>query len=243
MFQNDEEYYSDREYLSNSSMGILMESLDKFYLWKNRLWEQKDIPAYYFGRAVHSYFLEGIDLAVEYPDRRYGAAYNEFAKLNEGKIILTSKEYENYCAVRERLDYCQELIGLIDRSIFKAEVPAVGHSFGVPVKAKADGILDDGFSRVIIDLKTTSSSVADFHKKAREYDYDRQAALYKHLFGGDRFIFVVVTKEHPVEIGIFECSDEFIDRGVGKLIEATSLYKHCFMDGEYKFGSVYRSTL
>lgn len=243
MFHTDEEYYSDREYLSNSSMGILMESLDKFYLWKNRLWEQKDIPAYYFGRAIHSYFLEGQDNAVEYGERRYGAAFKEFAKLNAGKIILTSKEYDNYCAVRERLDTSQELISLIDRSVFKAEVPATGECFGIPVKAKADGIIDDGFSRTLIDLKTTASSVSDFHKKARDYNYDRQAALYKHLFGCDRFIFIVVTKEYPVEIGIFECSDEFMDRGTGKLIEATTAYKNFFVDSQYQFGSVYRSTL
>jgi hypothetical protein len=243
MFASDEEYYRDREYLSNSSMGILMSSLDKFYLWRNDLLREEDSSAFALGKATHSKFLEQKDIAVGYDERRGTNAYKLFEEQNRDKIILSKSEYSTYRGMINALEDCQEVQSLMDRSLIKVEVPAISEIYDVPVKGKADALLDDGFSKILIDLKTTGGTVMEFQDKARYYDYDRQAALYKHLFKADQFIFVVVSKKYPYEIGIFDCSDSFLDSGNSKIYAATMRYKKHFIDQQYKYGTAYRSEL
>ena len=65
-------------------------------------------------------------------------------------------------------------------------------------------------------------------------NYDQQAAVYCKLFGVKRFYFVVITKSFPYEVGIYECSPEFIARGAEKAQQAIDKYKQLFIQNEFK---------
>jgi hypothetical protein len=75
---------------------------------------------------------------------------------------------------------------------------------------------------LIVDLKTTSN-IADFAYSAKKYNYDSQAYIYKKLFGYD-LIFIAIDKGSN-QIGIFDCSERFLQTGEEKVIKAVEAYK------------------
>jgi hypothetical protein len=66
---------------------------------------------------------------------------------------------------------------------------------------------------MLVDLKTTSKPITDFRKSAYRYSYHRQAAFYLDGFGAKEFVFIVIETNEPHQIGIFRCSDNFIEQG------------------------------
>ena len=88
-------------------------------------------------------------------------------------------------------------------------------------KGKADIIT----SEQIIDLKTTTS-IEDFKYSAYKYNYDSQAWLYNQLFGKP-MIFIVIEK-NTYRMGLFTCSEEFLDRGKEKVGRALDVYQKFF---------------
>ena len=88
-------------------------------------------------------------------------------------------------------------------------------------KGKADRVLDD----CVVDLKTTSD-IDGFKYSARKYNYDSQAWLYNQIFGKP-MIFIVVEKKTN-RLGMFQCSDDFLEYGKQKVVEATKVYNKFF---------------
>lgn len=109
------------------------------------------------------------------------------------------------------------------------EVPNAAMIEGLPFRAKADAITKDGST--IIDIKTTASigeNGDDFYWSARKFKYALQAVLYMEIFGAVDFIFLVVDKGTR-EIGIFDCSDEFLEIGKFHIAKGIENYKKFFM--------------
>ena len=104
----------------------------------------------------------------------------------------------------------------------KFEIPAIEMIDGIAFRAKAD-ILQNN---LIVDLKTTSG-INEFRWSAEKYSYDLQAYLYRKMFGVDNFVFIAIDKG-SLDIGVFECSDEFYEKGKKKLEQAISNYKYFF---------------
>lgn len=107
------------------------------------------------------------------------------------------------------------------------EVPAIGEVKGMPFRGKADVIAHDR----IVDLKTTTD-IKGFHYAATKYGYDVQCYLYCQLFGKtyDQFKFIALDKG-SLDIGIFECSEEFYYKGEEKVEKALDLYEKFFVFG------------
>ena len=107
------------------------------------------------------------------------------------------------------------------------EVPAIGEVKGMPFRGKADVIAHDS----IVDLKTTTD-IKGFHYAATKYGYDVQCYLYCQLFGKtyDQFKFIALDKG-SLDIGIFECSEEFYYKGEEKVEKALDLYEKFFVFG------------
>jgi hypothetical protein len=78
---------------------------------------------------------------------------------------------------------------------------------------------------MIVDIKTTSD-IDKFRYSANAYNYDSQAWIYNQLFGVP-MVFVVIEKGSN-RIGIFDCSDEFLDRGREKVKSAVEVWKKFF---------------
>ena len=108
---------------------------------------------------------------------------------------------------------------LIRNANVEYETPGVTELFGNKWKGKADIINHD--DKVIIDLKTTND-LDSFRFSAKKYNYDSQAYIYSHLFGYE-FMFIVIDK-NTHQIGLFDCSTEFLERGQYKVEKASEVY-------------------
>ena len=95
-------------------------------------------------------------------------------------------------------------------------------------KGKADVV--NHKEGLVIDLKTTAD-INKFRSSAFRYNYDSQAFIYKELFSYD-FIFIVIDKTTK-QIGIFECSDEFLNAGYMKVKNASKVYDLFYKDKDF----------
>ena len=91
--------------------------------------------------------------------------------------------------------------------------------FGNKWKGKADIVNHN--EKLIIDLKTTAD-IDKFQWSASKYNYDSQAYIYSRLFGYE-FLFIVIDKTTH-QIGMFDCSPKFYERGEEKVSKASEAY-------------------
>ena len=83
---------------------------------------------------------------------------------------------------------------------------------GLDLKCRCDKINGD----TIVDLKTTGEGGASpdsFTKTITNFNYHLQAAHYLQGTGATRFVFVVIEKVFPYNIGVYELENEFLDNG------------------------------
>ncbi len=87
-------------------------------------------------------------------------------------------------------------------------------------KGKADIVNHN--EKLVVDLKTTAD-ITRFKWSASKYNYDSQAYIYRMLFGYD-MLFVVIDK-NTHQLGLFDCSAEFYEKGKDKVQRAVEAYK------------------
>lgn len=237
-FKDDEAYYADKSYMSNSAFKLLRQSPTKFHLWKQGKWSYPSTSFFDVGTALHALFLEGKEVAVRWEGTRRGNAYKEFKMEHEGKLVLPDKDYDIVYGMYDKLTKVPEVNRLMGID-FMPEVPSTktfvtesGNE--IPVKGKADAIVFDGEKHYIVDLKTTAKSLEDFKKSARFMLYNQQAFLYKTIFNMDEFYFLVVEKQFPYEVGIFKASDDFLHWGEVELQTSIELYENRFLNEEFR---------
>jgi hypothetical protein len=107
------------------------------------------------------------------------------------------------------------------------EVPAIGNVCGYPFRGKAD-VLGKGR---IVDLKTTTD-IKGFPYAAKKYGYDVQCYLYCELFkvGYEEFKFLVMDKG-SLDLGVWDCSEEFYLEGKRKVEKAVDIFETFFING------------
>jgi len=109
--------------------------------------------------------------------------------------------------------------GLIRDSNTEYETPGICKLEGEMWKGKADIINHN--EKLVIDLKTTSD-IQKFKYSASKFNYDSQAYIYSKLFGYE-MVFIVIDK-NTHQLGIFDCSDEFYEKGKDKVQRAVEAY-------------------
>jgi hypothetical protein len=236
-FNDDEVYYADREYLSNSSLKLLKESPTKFDLWRKNKWSQASTSAFDVGRALHARFLEDKVNYTDWNGARRGAEYKNFCAENPDTIVLTKNDYHIVEGMYDKLSKVPQVEDIMGLSM-KPEVPGVlewetekGNI--IKLKGKADALAWDGELSYLVDLKTTKDPLHKWKRNAF-YNYAQQAYLYSEIFDVNVFYFLVVQKEFPYEVGIYKAGDAFLARGEKELEESINLYERLFIDGEYK---------
>lgn len=207
--------------LSSSLLKPILKSPKAFLKAKN---ESDDKQAYRDGRLIHLNILEEHKLndLVIIEGTKANKAYKEAVQEYGSSMVYTKSEYDNAFFTSKAIKDCDEAMELLEGCDF--EVPAIGTIDGLPIRAKADAIK----GKTIIDLKTTGD-ISKWTKSARWFDYNLQAALYLELFQADMFIFLVLDKDTK-DIGIFDCSTEFIEEGYNKLNRAIANYKYWFQE-------------
>ena len=236
-FNDDEVYYADRDYLSNSSLKLMKESPTKFKLWLDNKWSQANTSAFDVGRALHARFLEDKVTYLDWNGARRGNEYKEYCASNPDKIVLTKTDYHIVEGMYDKLSkvsMVEELMGFD----WTPEVPGIinwttEQGNEVKLKGKADALVRSADGKFLVDLKTTRDPLHKWKRNAF-FNYAQQAYLYSEIFDVQEFYFLVVEKSFPYEVGIYKASDHFLGRGEQELTESINLYERLFINGEYK---------
>ena len=143
----------------------------------------------------------------------------------ENPRVFTAKEKSDAERLADAFLRNEHAKELIRNSEF--EVPVIGEVMGMPFRGKADVLAKDR----IVDLKTTTD-IKGFSYSANKYGYDVQCYLYCNLFNLTHkdFYFLALDKG-SLDIGIFNCSEEFYYRGEEKVEKALDLYNKFFIEG------------
>ena len=211
----DEDYYGEfgNQFLSNSHVGkLLKDPLRAFE-------PSKPSPAFLVGGYFHTCILEPNKIdkyKVVKSTTRNTKAYKDVAG---GELCLLQHEVDTIELMREKVmsnDICKDLI---QNSQCEYEQPGIIEMFGNKWKGKADIVNHE--ESLIIDLKTTAD-IEKFQWSASKYNYDSQAYIYSKLFGYE-FLFIVIDK-NTHQIGMFDCSPQFYERGEEKVRKASEAY-------------------
>jgi hypothetical protein len=236
-FNDDEAYYADRSYLSNSSLKLMTKSPTKFHLWRQGKWSWPSASYFDVGSALHSLFLEGKDISIKWDGTRRGNDYKEFKALHSDKLVLPNKDYACVQGMYEKLQKVSEVTDLMGFD-FTPEVPGVMEwslesGEVVKLKGKADSIVEEGGRKYLVDLKTTAKPLEEWSRNAK-WMYAQQAYLYSEIFDCDEFYFLVIEKEFPYEVGIYKASESFLNFGAMQLHNSINLYEKLFLNGEFR---------
>ena len=224
---NDDKFYYgelNKLALSSSSLKLLLQS-PKTYKHVTEYGNAESQPLR-DGWLFHTAILEPEVFASQtFVDvqSKNTKAYKE-ALAEHGKVF-TQKEKNDAERLADAFLRNEHALNLIQNSTFEA--PAIGDVMGMPFRGKADVL---GKNKVV-DLKSTTD-IKGFEYSAKKYGYDIQCYLYCNLFNVNfkDFYFLVLDKG-SLDIGIFECSEEFYLRGEQKVAEAIDIYKAFFIDG------------
>jgi len=185
-----------------------------------------------FGRAFHLAILEpevfSEQVAIYDGKTKRGKAWDEFSETNKGKDIITEIEFECIKGMETALVGNEEIIEFL---VGKKEVAMVWEDSLSSVRCK--GKVDILNGNTIVDIKTTQdASFEAFRRSAYKYGYNRQAAFYLDGFGAKEFVFIVIEKKAPYNIGVYHCSDDFIESGRNEYSSLLMDYKKYFIDSD-----------
>ena len=222
--QDDNYYYGDygKKFLSNRDIGTLLSN--PLALGS----EVKSSPAILIGRYFHTALLEPDklkDFKVIAAATRNTKVYKE---QSEGELCLLQSEVDMVKSMTGKILDTQMCKDLINKKNCEYEVPMVTELYGNKWKGKADVVNNE--EELVIDLKTTAD-ISKFRTSAFRYNYDSQAYIYSKLFGYS-FIFIAIDK-NTNQIGLFECSEEFLRSGERKVEKASEVYNLFFKDKDF----------
>lgn len=234
--QNDDWYFKETKHVSNSMLKVFQKNGIKSYDCYLNGELKKESEAFKFGSAFHTLVLEPEEFAERYyifddtdkcieisgedwkeknkkprNTKAYKEWYQEVIEESKNKIIVSSDDMEKMNAMIESMSKIKEIEVLL-QAIDEVETIYTGNLCGLPVKCKVDGWK---FSDFIIDLKTTDC-VGNFDYACHKYDYDQAAAFYSDIMKVDKFVFIVVEKEYPYNVGVFTAGESFLERGRNK---------------------------
>jgi hypothetical protein len=214
--RNDEDYYGDfgKKYLSNSDIKTLL--TNPLALGK----PSEPRPAFLVGGYFHTAILEPDKLKkykVIPSSTRNTKAYKE---MSGGELCLLQHEVDQIELMSDIMLSNKVCKGLIRDSNTEYEAPEICELEGEMWKGKADIVNHN--EKLVIDLKTTSD-IQKFRYSASKFNYDSQAYIYSKLFGYE-MVFIVIDK-NTHQLGIFDCSNEFYERGKDKVQRAVEAYK------------------
>ena len=222
--REDENYYGKfgKQYLSNSDVGTLLTNPLSLGT------PLKPSAAFLVGGYFHTAILEPEKLKkyrIVESSTRNTKAYKE---ISGGELCLLQKEVDQIDLMTDKMlenDICR---GLIRGANVEYEKPAITELEGLQWKGKADIVNHD--EGLIIDLKTTGD-ITKFRSSAWRYNYDSQAYIYSKLFGYEMLFIVMDKITH--QIGIFDCSPEFYQRGADKVQQAAEQYKLFYQNPDF----------
>ena len=215
--RNDEDYYGEygNQFLSNSHISKLLKNPMSLYD------KTPNNPNFLVGGYFHTAILEPDKIksfkVIESSTRNT----KKYKEISGGELCLLQHEVDGIELMVDKMmanDICRDLIQPDNGSVVYEE-PGITNLFGNTWKGKADIINHN--EKLVIDLKTTAD-IEKFQWSASKYNYDSQAYIYSKLFGYE-FLFIVIDK-NTHQIGMFDCSPQFYERGEDKVRKASEAY-------------------
>ena len=224
--REDELYYGEfgRQFRSNSDISVLLSNPLSFGV------PTAKTPALLTGGYFHTAVLEPDKLnrikVIDSPTRN-NKSYKE---MSNGELTLLQHEVDKIELLVDALLANETARGLIRDGNVEYEIPAISKMFSdMYWKGKADIVNHD--EKLIIDLKTTGD-LNSFSYSAKKYNYDSQAYIYQKLFGYE-MLFIAIDK-NTRQIGLFDCSNEFLERGARKVLDAEEQYRLFYENEDFK---------
>lgn len=168
------------------------------------------------------------------------------AGLEEDKIVVTSKQYDDFVAnASEKMDMVQKLMDRPDiHDLFSCEESVSEMSIfrrhrGVWIKCRPDFL---GFKQGrlrYVELKFTASVYPrKFLRIAEDFDYDLQCYLYKEsiesIIGSPcEVVILAVERESPYAHWVYEMSDEWLESGRRKFNRGIDQLIACRRNGDW----------
>lgn len=230
--RDDENYYGEfgKTYLSNSDIYALLNNPLDFKKQKPKT------TALVVGGYFHTCILEPHKLDKYKISKSATRNTKEYKLLSDGDICLLEKEADEIQLMREVVMDNDLFRQLIQEGDVEYEKPGIVELEGMMWKGKADIV--NHSEQIVIDLKTTGNINA-FSNSAYKFNYDSQAYIYSQMFGYE-LVFLVIDKTTH-QLGMFDCSDRFIQSGANKVAKAVQVYEEFFMNDGADIGQYYIS--
>jgi len=244
--KSDEWYFKDFEYVTNSHLKLIREGgPERLKAKQLGLLKEKNTEAYEFGGAFHCMILEpelfesryhvfddeticiSIGGAKPRGTNKYKEWYQEQLVAASGKIMIDKEDFEKCMAMAEKvmsIPECYEMIRLC-----KFEKIVTREINGVKVKIKLDGT---NFNDFFLDVKTTKDPVSEyaFRYTFKKMGYHRQMSLYSKVAQLKSVWMLVVEKNYPYSVGLFEIDEATLALGWQEVFPDLMTYKKYFID-------------
>lgn len=233
--------YHARPELSSTQARRLLES-PKRYAWFRDHPEPHSM-AFDLGSAVHAKVLGtgwGIE-ELDFPDFRSKAAREaRDAAYADGLIPMLAKDLVQVHDMTEAV-----LAHPTARALFELpgdrELTVVSEADGAPVRCRFDALTEETpQGRFAIDLKTTAGRATkkSFERAVDKYGYHVQEGHYRATWEASEgtpiaFVFVVVEKDPPYEVGIHQLNALWRGMGETEARAARELFVECTEKNEW----------
>lgn len=252
---SNEDYHADRQYASSSSLKMMLRNPREYHkVYVLNEGEKPVSAALDLGSYIHARILEPEvvenEFAVFSGAMKRGAAWKEFERENEGKIIITSSQKMQSDKLISNFYNSNIIIGnqksekeVPVASFFEngfAEQTLCGTLDGVKIKVRFDYRKEFETFGSINDIKTTSASLRskeDAEMVCAKLEYDLSAALYvdlveQHTGKPHDFFFCFISKADG-DTRMFKASEQMLETGRAKYKKAIEMLKEARKTGVY----------
>lgn len=200
----------------------------------------EDTPTLIFGRAVHSYVLEGPEAFFQefavppVCDRRTTVGkqlWAEFQSANEGKTLIAEEDFVTITEINDSVRNHPTAGLWLSNGVSEQTAIWQDEETGIMCKCRLDR---NPLNGVLLDLKTTEdASEYAFARSVQNYGYARQGAFYtegvskatgeKH----DAFAFIAVEKKAPYRCEVYVLAPEYLSWGWTQVHRLLRTEKEC----------------
>jgi hypothetical protein len=219
LLKDDANYYGEfgKQFLSNSDIYALLNNPSSF---KQHEYSLPMLEGSYFHMLMLQPELES-DFVIVDASTRNTNIYKNAREESSAPILLLKHEADSVRFLADKMRSSMDVFWQVYEDGAEYEKPATKEIFGAMWKGKCDV---ENTSHVI-DLKTTAD-ISKFKRSAYMYNYDSQAWLYQEFFGKPMRFIVGCKDTHQIKI--FDCSEEFLERGREKVMDAVIAWSKFF---------------